>query len=457
MNPSSPTQPDGSPVLANPLTGSPSSAEVDSPGADGTGPVRPARSLLRNFDYLVLMTAQTIAGIGGSLAIFVLPLVTLAITGSPVKAGLIGTAGGVASWLLTLPAGALVDRWNRKWTMIASVACTLAAYASVAVAGLLDQVTLGHLAAAAFVVSSADAFFEPAQNAAIPRVVETTQLPQAMANDQARGALAGLIGSPLGGALLAVGRFFPFIVSAVALAVSWLLLFAIRRPLPAPARTERTHLVADIREGLRFVWQQRFIRVVAPMAMLINLGATGLLLVVNLHLYRVGVAPAAIGVIDTVAGVCAIAGSVMAGRIMQRLRLGTIVMMVLWAFAIVCIPIPLSDNPFIIGGLLGLAMLVSPVANAALMSYKMAITPDRLQGRSTSAIMFLVMLMVPVAPALGGFLLGHFGHYTAMYAFVVTIVVAAVLGSFAKAIRSVPHSREWAALNPDNAMEPVAG
>jgi MFS family permease len=372
-----------------------------------------------------------------------------------VKAGLIGTAGGVASWLLTLPAGALVDRWNRKWTMIASVGCTLAAYGSVAVAGVLDQVTLVHLAAAAFVVSCADAFFEPAQNAAIPRVVETTQLPQAMANDQARGALAGLIGSPLGGALLAVGRFFPFIVSAIALAVSWLLLFAIRRPLPAPARTERTHLVADIREGLRFIWEQAFIRAAIPIAMLVNLGVGGLLLVVNLHLYQVGVAPAAIGVIDMVAGVCAIAGSLVAGKIMQRVRLGTIVMVVLWAFALVCIPIPLTNNPFVIGALLGLAMLVNPVANAAIMSYKMAITPDRLQGRSTSAIMFLVMLMVPIAPALGGFLLGHFGHYTAMYTFVALVVIAAVLASFAKAIRSVPHAREWSALNPDNATESV--
>jgi hypothetical protein len=65
------------------------------------------------------------------------------------------------------------------------------------------------------------------------------------------------------------------------------------------------------------------------------------------------------------------------------------------------------------------------------------------------------MLMVPIAPALGGFLLGHFGHYAAMYAFVVLVVVAAVLASFAKGVRSVPHSREWATLNPDNAMEPA--
>jgi predicted MFS family arabinose efflux permease len=179
------------------------------------------------------------------------------------------------------------------------------------------------------------------------------------------------------------------------------------------------------------------------------------LLVVNLHLFQVGVAPAAIGLIDTVAGVCAIVGSLLAGRIIQRVRLGTIVMVVLWAFAIVCIPIPLTDSPIIIGGLLGLAMLVNPLANAGLMSYKVAITPDRLQGRSQSAIVFLIMVMVPIAPAMGGYLLGHFGHFPAMYVFVVLVVVAAVLASFAKAVRSVPDSSEWASLNPDSAMEPA--
>ena len=215
-----------------------------------------ARSLLRNFDYLVLITAQTIAGIGGALAIFVLPLVTLAITGSPLKAGLIGTAGGVASWLLTLPAGALVDRWNRKWTMIVSVGFALLAYASVAIAGVLDQVTLVHLAAAAFVVSSADAFFEPAQNAAIPRVVETTQLPQAMANDQARGALAGPHRVPARWCAPGCRQVLP--VHRVGHSACRVLAAAVCNP-PAAARTgpdEQTHLVADIREGLRFVWGQ---------------------------------------------------------------------------------------------------------------------------------------------------------------------------------------------------------
>ena len=90
------------------------------------------------------------------------------------------------------------------------------------------------------------------------------------------------------------------------------------------------------------------------------------------------------------------------------------------------------------------------------MSYKMAITPDRLQGRSTSAIVFLVMLMVPIAPVLGGFSFAHYGHYVAMYTFTLLVVVAAVLASFSKAIRSAPRLREWAALNPDNATESVS-
>src|SRR5580765_1785128 len=160
--------------------------------------------LSRNRDYLVLITAQTVSGIAASLSLFVLPLVAFALTGSAGQAALVGIASGLALWLVTLPAGAYADRWNRKHTMIAAEGLSLASYASLAVAGALGVLTLPHLVVCAFTTQMAGAFFEPAQNAALPRVVATSQLGRATANDQARGSLAGLVGSPLGGLLMGI-------------------------------------------------------------------------------------------------------------------------------------------------------------------------------------------------------------------------------------------------------------
>lgn len=413
--------------------------------------------LWRNRDYLALLSGQTVSGVGISMSMFVFPLVVLAITGSTVKAGLAGMVVGLAEWIFTLPAGALVDRWHRKKVMTASEGIRALLFGSLAVAALLGHLTLWHLLVVAFAGTAVGVFFAPAETAALPRVVEARQLPTAMANNQARYAIAGLVGSPVGGALLQVSRAFPFVVTALTYAASWVSLLFVRVDLSAPPRPEhKPRLLADIREGLAFVWRHTFTRVVLIMAMLINLALNGLLLVVNLHLYQLGTPPAAIGAIDTIAGIAAVVGSLLAGRAMRRFRLGTIVIAVFWVFVLVSAPIPLTDNVFVIGGLIGIGMLVNPIGNSALMAYRVAITPDRLQGRSMSALAFLSMAITPLAPVLGGWLLGHVNHYVAMYAFVALVAVTAVMVSASATVRAVPRSSEWPTAPADEPSERIA-
>jgi MFS family permease len=406
-------------------------------------------SLFGNHDYLILLTGQTISGTGASMGMFVFPLVALQITGSTVQAGLVGTAAGLAMWLLGLPAGALVDRWSRRRVMLASEGVGAVAFGSLVVASALGHLGLAHLLVVAFAVTAASLFFGPAENAALPLVVSPVQLPTAIAANQARGAATSLIGSPTGGALLAVGRAVPFVAASIAYAVSWIFLLFIRTPLPAPSRTSTApHLAREIREGLAFVWSNAFLRVVLVNAAIINLGVGGLFLVVNLHLYQIGTAPAAIGAIDAIAGIAAIAGSTLTGWAMKRFRPGILAIVVFWGWAIACIPIPLTDNVVAIGGLIAIGMGINPVGNAVLMAYRTTITPDRLQGRSMSAIMFVAQASAPIAPILGGWLLAHQGHYVAMYAFVALLVVAAVIITLSKAVRAVPMASEWERLEP---------
>ena len=408
-------------------------------------------SLLRNRDYLLLLTGQTVSGVGVSMGMFVFPLVALQITGSTIQAGLVGTAAGLAQWLLSLPAGALVDRWPRRAVMLASEGIGAVLFATLVLAASAGRLTLAHLMVVAFGVTASGLFFAPAENAALPLVVPATKLPAALGANQARQAAAGLIGGPAGGALLQVGRAFPFVVGAVTYALSFVLLLFIRTPLPAPPRPPEPHLLREIKEGLVFVWSNAFLRVVLICAAIINLGANGLFLVVNLYLFQRGVPPAAIGLIDTIAGVAAITGSLLTGTVMKRVRPGMLAIAVFWVWAAVCVPIPFTDSVLVIGGLIAIGMLINPIGNAALMAYRAAITPDRLQGRSMSAIMFVAMAATPIAPLLGGWLLAHESHYVAMYLFVALLFVAATIVTLSKAVREVPMASEWGDLRPDDA------
>jgi MFS family permease len=88
----------------------------------------------------MLWTGQLLSDTGSQMGLIAYPLLILALTGSPVLAGVVGTAREATLITLQLPAGALSDRFDRRRTMIACdiVRATLLA--------LLDILVAVHLA-----------------------------------------------------------------------------------------------------------------------------------------------------------------------------------------------------------------------------------------------------------------------------------------------------------------------
>ena len=73
-----------------------------------------SQSLWHNRDYLLLWGGQTISSLGTNVSQIVFPLLVLSLTGSAFQAGLAGALRLLPYLLIGLPAGALVDRWDRK-------------------------------------------------------------------------------------------------------------------------------------------------------------------------------------------------------------------------------------------------------------------------------------------------------------------------------------------------------
>lgn len=74
--------------------------------------------LRRNREFRLVWLADTVSSLGNGVSQLPYPLLMLAITGSPLAAGVLWITRALPYVVLGLPAGALVDRWNRRHVMI---------------------------------------------------------------------------------------------------------------------------------------------------------------------------------------------------------------------------------------------------------------------------------------------------------------------------------------------------
>ena len=74
-------------------------------------PIRP-KALWLNRDYMLLWSGQIVSNIGTQVSQLAFPLLILALTGSAAQAGFAGALRALPYVIFSLPAGALIDRWN---------------------------------------------------------------------------------------------------------------------------------------------------------------------------------------------------------------------------------------------------------------------------------------------------------------------------------------------------------
>jgi MFS family permease len=402
------------------------------------------RPLWRNRDFMVLWTGQTVSTLGSSMSFFVFPLLGYSLSHSTTQAALAGSAYALGSVAPRLPAGVLVDRWNRRTIMCTSNALGAVLYASLGVAMLLHALALGHLVAVALLTGVAACFYGPAETAAVRTIVPALQLPTAFSQNQARQHVAALIGPPLGGVLYGAARWLPFGFDAITYAISALAVTRIRTPLTPPSRSsERTSMRHDILEGLRFLMSRGFLRAVVAFASVANFTGQVFFLVLTLKLLQAGVHPAAIGLIDTIGAVAGIAGSMLAPMAIRRIPTGALSIAAGLLLVPTVVPMAYTNNVPLIGGLLALALLANPAGNAAISSYLVATTPDRLQGRTQSALQFCATSLQPLGPVVGGALMGVWGGQRAMLAAAALLALSVLPLLISRETRRLPTPDRW--------------
>ena len=366
-------------------------------------------ALWRNRDYLLLWSGQAVSSFGSQITSLTFPLLALALTGSPAQAGVVGAIRALPFALLSLPAGALIDRWDRRRTMIWCDLGRALALGSVPPALALGRLGLAQLALVSLIEGTLFLFFSLAESSCLPRVVSKGQLPNALAQNGLTDSLAQLLGPSVGGALYGIGRAVPFLLDAVSYAISLLSLLFIRTPLQEERAAEPGRLRDEIAEGLRWLRGQAILRLVA--------GATGGLMVFSVGYplimivlgERIGATPFELGLIFAGGGAGSILGGLITPPLQRRFRFGPLLIGAAWVWALTWLCFLVAPNVPALVAANTVSFVVVPVYLITQYRYRLAATPDRLQGRTNAIFRLIVWGSQPLGIALAGVMLERLG------------------------------------------------
>lgn len=410
----------------------------------------PSTAPLRsNRDYLAWLAADTGWQFGSAIRGFAMTLIGYAVTGSFSQAGLVATVSTVVSMVAMVPGGILVDRWDRRTSLMVSGVLRLVVYAGAAAAwwtGALSVAVLYLIGVASGTVSG---LFAAAADAALKSVVSSEELPRAVASNQGRDGAISLAAPPLSGLLMGLSYALPFLAAALGSLLQILCTRLIRTDL-RPNRRPRidrpgdpTGWLPQALAGFTLVVRNPLLRRIIPALICVNAGLSALYVGITLTLQHRGVPTWRIGLIDSVMAAGMLVGAPFAQRLIRAVPTGRLVVTAFILCSGLLIPVSLNQSVPVVVASFGLVGLLIPAINGAMGGYFQSIIPDELQGRTLAALALVQQSVPALVPAATGVGLQYLGAAPTLACTAVLFPMAAVLMLTHRQLRELPTPDRW--------------
>lgn len=368
-------------------------------------------SLWRNRDYLLLWLGQAVSSLGTSCTQFAFPLLIVELTHSIAAAGLAYSLGQLPYVLLSLPAGVLVDRWPRKRVMLLCTFCLMVCVASIPLVLLLTSgpLRLLLLYAIAFVLGAISLFDELVELAARAWIVPKSQLPTAVAQNEVIVGSCALVGPALGSWLISLSRLLPFVTDALSSLILLGSLLSIRSPMQDERRTERHHLLLEVREGIIWLWEHQVVRSILLISSYINFTIiAGVLIVLDIAQQQ-HIPSVLYGLIVAAGGVGNLLGAALCPPLRRRIRFGLTLRCALIVFVVLWPLYGFITTPLLLGAVFASIALADSIRAVFMDSYRFAVVPDALQGRISGLYRLILFSVQTLGSSALGLSLEHLG------------------------------------------------
>jgi predicted MFS family arabinose efflux permease len=251
----------------------------------------------------------------------------------------------------------------------------------------------------------------------------------------ARQYVAGLVGPALGGLVFAISRALPFLLDAVSYTCSLAAVLLVKGRFHEDRVGGQMSIRSDLSEGLRWPWQRPFLRNSLLLVAGANFVPTFFLLIVVAR--DRGASPTVVGVVPSLYSVGGLLGALASPRLQRLVPVPVVVLGFVWLGAAVFLVLAFTSEPLAMGVLAAVWAFFGPLWDSAVVGYRLAATPDRLQGRVASVDWMLSTSLAAIGPVVAGYLLSTVGGRT-LLVFSGLLALSALVGTAPPSLRQSP-------------------
>jgi MFS family permease len=358
--------------------------------------------------YWRLWWANAISSTGDGAFVAALPLLAVTISRDPRLVAVVTAAGYLPWMVLSLPAGALVDRYDRATLMWRAQAVQAAVVAAVAVLVIFRIANIAVLGLAGLLLGCAEVVFSNAAQAVLPDLVPPELLARANGSQQVSLTVGEtFLGPPAGSLLFAVAAALPFGLDAVSFAGSAALLARLPRTSHAASRAPgqpRIAIRTQVAEGLRWLFRHRLLRVVAVLLGVFNFAnQMGQAVLVLLATQVLHVGTRGYGLLLAVTAVGSVIGGLVSPAVTRRLAMLPSLVIAGAVDAAVFVGLGLAPDPAVAALMLAGQGLAVTMWNVVTVSLRQQVVPAHLLGRVNSVYRMLGWGLMPLGALAGGF------------------------------------------------------
>lgn len=381
-------------------------------------------------DFGKLWTAAAFSNLADGLGRTAVPLAATTLTRDPFMISVIGALAFVPWLVFGLPAGMIVDRFDRRVIMAFANAIRGGVAVWLATLAVSGGLSLWALFVGTLIFGLGETLFDNATNAVIPSVVRRDQLDRANGWMQAAQiTIDSFIATPIAGVLFAVSLAVPLWAGSagylIPIALALLLPVSAARALRAPAGAEGGGEAGDIaagavaepltdgapaprvstREAVTYLWRHRYLRTMVVFTSIIGSALSfSQAVIILFFLDTMSVPVAAIGFITAGIGIGALGGSVLAPRLVARFGRGRVMLGAILVTGVTLLLTGLAPEVWTAVAAFAVSAGAVVVWNVPWGSLRQQIVPAEIFGRVLGVIRTLTWGLFPIATLLGGWI-----------------------------------------------------